>query len=87
MSGLPDPEVKKAGTAYKKTLAGKRKKRQGKKAGAQPRQQPAAAPAGQTKAPARAATGISLDDLRLVNDLVARIGAEQFRTLIDLLAR
>src|SRR5262249_679161 len=72
---------------YKKRLAGKRKKRQGKKAGAQPKQQPAAAPAGQTKAPAAGRSGINLDDLRLVKDLVGRVGAEQLRGLIDLLAR
>jgi len=75
---------------YKKTLAGKRarkKKRAGPKAGGPPGQQPAAVPPAQARAPAAARSGISLDYVRLVKDLVARIGAEQLRTLIDLLAR
>ena len=73
---------------YKKRLAGKgKKKRPGKRAGGQPRQQPAGEPVGQTKAPAAGRSGISLDDLRLVKDLVGRVGAEQLRGLIDLLAR
>jgi hypothetical protein len=73
---------------YKKRLAGKgKKKRPGKKAGGQPKQQPPAEPTGQTKAPARAATGISLDDVRLVKGLVGRLGPEPLRGLIDLLSR
>ena len=80
---------------YKKTLAGKRarkKKGAGKRAGGQPQQQPAAAPpasrpAVPAKAPARAPTGISLDDVRLVKELVARLGPEQLRALIDLFAK
>jgi len=74
---------------YKKTLAGKRtrkKKGAAPRAGGQP-EPPAAAPPAQARAPAAARPGISLDDVRLVKELVARLGPGQLRGLIDLLAR
>ena len=75
---------------YKKTLARKRarkKKGAAPKAGGQPEQQSAQVPPAQARAPAAARPGIGLDDLRLVKELVARLGPGPLRDLIDLLAR
>jgi hypothetical protein len=90
-------------SAYKKELArrggkarGRRKgKGRGRKAGAR-RKSAAPGPSAQPATEVRAAAtgggdgkggGISLGDLRVVKDLVKRVGASQLRDLIDILGR
>jgi len=75
-------------TAKGEILRGKGKKRtagKGNEAKAASAVGKAAAPS--SSGPGPAAGTVSLDDVRLVKDLMGRVGAEPLRSLIDLLAR
>jgi hypothetical protein len=62
-----------------------RKRGKGKKGGAKKQQAAAAAPA--KPAPRPVAKSISLEDMRLVKGLVARVGGDALKGVIDLLSR
>src|SRR5207253_1876616 len=71
--------------AAKKPAASKRAPK--KPAGPSPQAQQAAARSNAFPKGSKASHGISLDDIQAVKGLVGRVGAEQLRSLIDLLAR
>jgi hypothetical protein len=58
------------------------------KAAAKPAPAPTAAvPAAPAEAPRPAVAGLTLEDVRAAKELVARVGAEQLKALIDVLGR
>jgi hypothetical protein len=73
---------------YKSELLGKTKAKvaaAAKKAGAAPAVKPA--PVARPQAAKAGPSGVSLEDIRTVKELVGRVGADSLRSLIDMLSR
>jgi hypothetical protein len=69
---------------YKSEILSKKK---GKRKGARKSAAKTPAPSAPASAPAKGAAAINLEDIQITKALVARVGADQLRSLVDLLAR